>query len=132
MSDAGIDRASTAPALACSHPWLVVRCGACGAALEEVGSPSGQPAAAPPPSASAGIPTEPSGPAEESVFIVARGQRELLDELRTLLGSSGSVRVIEDRRRAPRLPTESEVLEAQILRSELRRRVLGARAEPPG
>ncbi len=58
-------------------------------------------------------------------FIVARGHPELLENLRTVLGAAGSVRVIEDRRRASRTRAPSDEGGAPTVRTDLRRRILG-------
>jgi hypothetical protein len=105
----------------CAHPWLLVTCGACGAAVDEL------------------RPSEPGGLGHghgsvtqtqtvtseggKKLFIVARGHPELVEQLKALLADSESVQVIEDRRRIDRNPPGADAQGASAVRSEFRRRI---------
>ncbi len=107
---------------ACAHPWLLVTCGECGARIDKLGpaSAAGQTGA----DASRAKRSTAEEP-EQALFIVARGHPELVAQLKAVMGDSGPVRVIEDRRRASRGPDGPPEPEAAAVRMELRRRVLG-------
>jgi hypothetical protein len=101
------------PRESCTHPWLRVTCGVCGAAVDALGEPSGD---------RAGDHTleglEAGLHGSQRLFIVARGHPELVEQLRTALGDREDVEIIEDRRRQPReLPTAQQ---ARELRKRLR------------
>ena len=106
---------------ACAHPWLLVTCGECGALIDKLG-----PSSAPGQAGGGASPVEGSTAedSEQALFIVARGHPELVAQLKAVMGDSGPVRVIEDRRRASRGPEGSPGPEAAAVRTELRRRVL--------
>jgi hypothetical protein len=112
---------------ACSHPWLRVTCGVCGAAVDELRR---EPETTLNVDDADAIVTRaetvrPNGP--KKLFIVARGHPELVEQLRAVLGDTGSVQVIEDRRRIPR-----DAGPASTGRNELRRRVLEDGSAEPG
>lgn len=103
----------------CSHPWLRVTCGACGAAVDELRHDPEQRLTLDEPGRVVQE-AKPAGVAgQQKLFIVARGHPELVEQLKAVLGDSEALHVIEDRRRVARdpgaLPTS---------RTDLRRRVL--------
>ena len=103
----------------CSHPWLLVTCGACGAPVDEL-----RPADAPDPSrASPTVTHAILSDAATKLFIVARGHPELVEQLKSLLGDTEAIQVIEDRRRVDRTPATPEGEEASSNRTEFRRRL---------
>jgi hypothetical protein len=57
------------------------------------------------------------------LFIVARGHPELVEQLKSLMGDSAAIQVIEDRRRVDRTPPTPEGVEASSNRTEFRRRM---------
>ena len=104
------------PGQGCTHPWLRVTCGVCGEAVDALGE------AAPEPT-DEGAARRPSvhrigSHDSQSLFIVARGHPELLDQLRVVMGHGSGVDIIEDRRHRPRAETPEEV--ARELRKRLR------------
>jgi hypothetical protein len=101
------------PAQRCTHPWLRVTCGVCGEAVDALGGPDPGPAG----DASAEAAGE-GAPGGQSLFIVARGHPELVEQLKSVLGHHQDVEIIEDRRRRPReAPTLDQ---ARELRKRLR------------
>lgn len=120
----------------CVHPWLVVACGECGAVIDELEKDRAVPAGGSATSA------EPSpAPDSQALFIVARGHPELVEELKALLGESGSVRVIEDRRHAHRTRVAERGRGAHAANGaptqglegrRLAQQVLDGRAQPAG
>ncbi|HSE94270.1 MAG TPA: hypothetical protein VLD61_00170 [Methylomirabilota bacterium] len=105
----------------CAHPWLLVTCGACGAAVDELRP--GEPGS--PGRGSGSLTRAQTVTAEggKKLFIVARGHPELVEQLKALLADSVSVQVIEDRRRIDRNPPGAEAQGASAVRSEFRRRI---------
>jgi hypothetical protein len=100
------------PGQHCIHPWLRVTCGVCGEAVDVLGDSPGDPT--PRRAADGSAARE----AAQSTFIVARGQPELIDQLRALMGHGSGVQVIEDRRQRPR--EEVSLDAARELRKRLR------------
>ena len=88
------------PGQGCTHPWLRVTCGVCGEAVDALGE------AAPEPTdegAARRLSVHRIGSHDsQSLFIVARGHPELLDQLRVVMGHERGVDIIEDRRQRPR------------------------------
>ena len=104
---------------ACSHPWLLVTCGECGAAIDELRKEPSEP--------DTGRVTEAessSAEASQKLFIVARGHPELVAQLRAVMGDSESVQVIEDRRSTTRDPSSPAGHEVSVVRADRRRRAL--------
>jgi hypothetical protein len=101
----------------CTHPWLRVVCGECGDPVELGPEPSG----------SAGQTELPSVPAgadySRGVFIVARGNPELVEQLKAVMGHSAEIQIIEDRRQAPREVISPEEIASKV-RTKLRHRLL--------
>ncbi len=104
------------PGRGCTHPWLRVTCGVCGEAVDALGE------SGPEPAGEGGVPQRPTvhrigDDDSQSLFIVARGHPELLDQLRAVMGQSG-VDIIEDRRQRPREEVTEEA--AREFRKRLR------------
>ena len=105
------------PSQGCTHPWLRVTCGVCGEAVDALGE-------APPEAAEeGGAPRRPAvrrivGRGSHSLFIVARGHPELLDQIRTLMGHESGIDIIEDRRQHPREEVTEDA--AREIRKRLR------------
>ena len=102
------------PAEGCRHSWLLITCGHCGAAIDELRRDQ------PEPPGGSGA-SAPAAGDDQALFIVARGHPELVDQVKAVLGDSGTVRIIEDRRRTPR---DAEASGALSRRTELRKRVM--------
>ena len=101
----------------CTHPWLRVTCGVCGEAVDALGEAPLEAAGEggpPPPPAVRRI----GGKDSHSLFIVARGHPELLDQLRTLMGQESGIDIIEDRRQHPREEVTEDT--AREIRKRLR------------
>jgi hypothetical protein len=65
-----------------------------------------------------------------SVFVVARGHSELVEQLRAVMGQSPDIQIIEDRRLARRGPSDDTT--APPGRGELRKRILEDELADPG
>ena len=115
----GVAMSGSGSAGACSHPWLRVTCGACGAPVDELRqAPNEEPVDLDAPGPKVTQVEHLGGDHTRKLFIVARGHPELVEQLRAVLGDTEAV-VIEDRRRSPR-----DADAPPLGRIELRRRVL--------
>lgn len=103
----------------CSHPWLRVTCGACGAAIDELRHDPAQRLTLDEPGHVVQEANPVSVVGQQKLFIVARGHPELVEQLKAVLGDSEALCVIEDRRRVARDPSG-----LPTSRTDLRRRVL--------
>ena len=124
----------------CAHRWLRIVCGECGEPVDILGLDIIRP-----PALSVDITGEgldsPKSPGEVvatlppgdrgAIFVVARGHVDLVEQLRTVLGQSADIQIIEDRRRSPRDPVAPEE-SAPAGRVVLRKRVLEDELGDPG
>jgi hypothetical protein len=90
-----------------------VTCGVCGEAVDVLGGDNDEPH---------GAHSDPHGMGtlgSQQLFIVARGHPELVEQLKSVMGHQGDVRIIEDRRRQPREAPPAEE-QAREMRKRLR------------
>ncbi len=102
------------PSESCTHPWLRVTCGVCNEAVDVLGQDQ------PDRPGEVSVPRPPgSFDPQQQLFIVARGHPELVEEIKSVMGHAGVVRIIEDRRSQPRVvpPPEDD---AREIRKRLR------------
>jgi hypothetical protein len=110
---------------ACTHPWLLVTCGACGAPVDELRPADAPDPARPSPTVTHAVLAD----SATKLFIVARGHPELVEQLKALMGDAEAIQVIEDRRLVDRTPAGPEGQAAPSRETtEFRRRVREATA----